>query len=115
MDFGHTPPSCEFICRACDRSLTIAVLLQQAEQAQKWEPIETAPKDGTPILLHRNGHGVDVGYWRPTDDSLRKKPVPCWRYRRSHSISYDRAHQPTHWQPLPPPPTQAQGASPTKT
>lgn len=40
----------------------------------QWQPIETAPKDGTPVLLYRAdryrrfGH-VQASYWRrPEDD-----------------------------------------------
>lgn len=55
----------------------------------EWRPIETAPRDGTPILVvvvPLTGHSPHVqivswsGGWYP----------------------YDR--QPTHWQPLPSPP-----------
>ena len=59
-----------------------------------WRPIETAPKDGTPILIARGGE-VDGALWNPeTDrwDTIGPSNiglVPDW---------------PTHWQPLPEPP-----------
>lgn len=68
-----------------------------------WQPIETAPKDGVNVLLLVGGK-VDIGWWRQGSHALRAKPVPCWRYRRSLSVTYDRAHPPTHWMPLPEPP-----------
>lgn len=66
-----------------------------------WQPIETAPKDGSPILLGWVGSGVSEGLWRDgmanywnlsgfyftDDDPLTAKPCT-----------------PTHWMPLPPPP-----------
>ncbi len=55
-----------------------------------WHPIETAPKDGTRILIFFPAHSyIEVGcfwegYW--TDDNG------------------DVTVPPTHWQPIPPPP-----------
>lgn len=60
-----------------------------------WQPIETAPKDGADILLgafYDSGHwDVVLGRWQ----SWRRLPgwPPCGR-------TY-----PTHWMPLPAPPT----------
>ena len=69
-----------------------------------WQPIETAPKDGTRVLLiGKNGANrwmrPFVGYWTP-------------RYAWSLDV-YDfesvltNYHPPTHWMPLPPTPTAA--------
>ena len=54
--------------------------------AEKWMPIETAPQDGTRVLLWAESK-CRVGYWvyYPAD---AQNPVA-----------------PTHWMPLPPPPT----------
>jgi hypothetical protein len=59
-----------------------------------WQPIETAPKDGTNILL---GWPTMVlsGYWAD------------WRSRKSWVTSrgeYSDKYAPTHWMPLPDPP-----------
>jgi len=58
-----------------------------------WYPIETAPKDGTEILL-TDGHYKRTGYWA----------------RRINRWSMDAAvalNMPTHWMPLPAPPLSA--------
>lgn len=58
-----------------------------------WQPIETAPKDGTPILGWpgtMNGYPYVVQYshglWREADGELY------------------HLYEPTHWMPLPEPP-----------
>jgi len=64
----------------------------------EWQPIETAPKDDTQILL-TDGSEVSQGWWEPDYGWLG------WEvYRAVHRFT------PTHWMPLPDPP-----ASPRKT
>lgn len=60
----------------------------------KWEPIETAPKDGTPVLVHECGDVV-IAYW--------KQSIGKWIGPRD---SYGDADymQPDAWMPLPEPP-----------
>lgn len=70
--------------------------LQPAEfttPADKWMPIESAPKDGTEILLYWQGHmlAFDVGYWS-TDIGFE-----AWRDSGGVKFYTD----PTHWMPLP--------------
>lgn len=92
----------------------------------EWQPIETAPKDGTEILAFGMGvEGEPVVMW---DDS--KPRIPMWRvihwketwyddyaeqpdgsYRkdRKQGFAYwgpnPQQFRPTHWMPLPTPPT----------
>jgi hypothetical protein len=63
----------------------------------EWQPIETAPKDGQPILV-----------WRDSGVHIMR-----WRIRRDDGNGFwDEWHvgvrhlkiQPTHWMPLPEPP-----------
>lgn len=73
----------------------LAYAERMAEQ-YKWQPIETAPKDGTSILVavyEENGDywGEDIVAWNPTNG---------W-----DSAGYDWDHsQITNWMPLPEPP-----------
>ena len=63
----------------------------------EWQPIETAPKDGTEVLLWDGG--VYLGHW------LSKTWV--WVMAPRDAIDH-RAHldwcHPTRWMPLPEPP-----------
>lgn len=66
-----------------------------------WQPIETAPKDGTVVLLMKRGNKVPNrianGEWRETS-SLKKPGFWVWAYL---------FFEPTHWMPLPAPPKDA--------
>lgn len=57
-----------------------------------WQPIVTAPKDGTWVLTLVNGFVPDVCFWNGawcTDENIDPATV---------------YYEPTHWMPLPPPP-----------
>lgn len=63
----------------------------------EWQLIETAPKDGTCVLLFTT-YGCIEGFW--SDDEFLQDVC---------AASYDMAYTyiqcyPTHWMPLPPPP-----------
>lgn len=69
----------------------------------RWYPISCAPKDGTPILCFRPdalGHGfsdqsgIDVLWWESGD----------WTYDGDGRVTID---PPTHWMPLPAPPSRS--------
>lgn len=67
-----------------------------------WQPIKTAPRDGTNILLAWGQDGVSQGHYIPgiphpwkfidTNDGL------TWLI--NHAV--DGPGGPTHWQPMPP-------------
>lgn len=75
-----------------------------------WRPIETAPKDGTPILCALT--------WRTAPDESAGTHVLLWRPERpgwylaaissiqlDHcGVDEDDAADATHWMPLPEPP-----------
>ncbi len=55
-----------------------------------WQPIETAPKDGTEVLVW-DGYGVKIAWWEP----YRRTTGGVWFY------DGDNYTWPTHWMPLP--------------
>jgi hypothetical protein len=63
----------------------------------EWQPIETAPRDGTHILGYADGEMAAV-YCLPTwyDDG--------WSLSVSGKPASDSYFWPTHWMPLPKPP-----------
>lgn len=70
-----------------------------------WRPIETAPKDGTKVMLLCPRFGVCApGEWDTNE--FNKKPKPYWTHwgERIWGVKWIRDDQPTHWQPLPQPP-----------
>ncbi len=83
-----------------------------------WQPIETAPTDGTPILVTGGYPDVASDYriWSDDEDEyVSSFPSPVivvwrqheeWRYCSYDSGIYGEWHEPTHWQPLPEPPTE---------
>jgi hypothetical protein len=86
------------------RSDALFGVWRQGGMFPNWQPITTAPKDGTRVLIFEPGfhmpgciHAISAGtirvsYWR-------KDTIPMgWTGR-------ERA--PSHWLPLPPPPNSA--------
>lgn len=64
--------------------------------AATWQPIETAPED-EPCLIATKCGTVGEASMLLNDD---REPVWFW----AGDIAVHSNHQPTHWQPLPPPP-----------
>lgn len=62
-----------------------------------WQPIETAPKDGTRVLLAAPGHLTMIGSFEAWKTIHAAGP---WWWSNGSMITPD----PTHWQPLPAPP-----------
>lgn len=70
----------------------------------EWQPIETAPKMRTILLwaltdTETGNWKMETGFWHTGYDN--------WTWEGRQIKSYD--HQPTHWQPLPDPPTELPG------
>lgn len=89
-----------------------------SEDARRWRPIESAPKDGTPIRARRvyKGQTIFDGpvSWRtvhfpalpphPLDGDIYAPAYDATGWMRLESEQ--RAPKPTHWMPLPDPPPQ---------
>lgn len=60
----------------------------------EWEPIDTAPKDNQLVLLYEEGR-IYTG--------RRRVPHDYWDWNGEEDGGFGK---PTHWMPLPSPPTQ---------
>jgi Protein of unknown function (DUF551) len=78
-----------------------------------WQPIETAPKDGTEIIAYgiRScclGHEKDEetwsSVWWASSFYLRGELVDAHWVESKVGIRYNSRFTPTHWMPLPEPP-----------
>lgn len=78
----------------------------------KWKPIETAPKDGTRILLWFPNDAVAVsGLWYKYPEEREGPHVFSesffdWSVDNDLIIMDDLNKYPTHWMPLPEPPNE---------
>src|SRR5687767_272462 len=78
------------VCEAVDQLVVDA--------RPKWQPIETAPKDGKEILIGWFGYfepSMHVAFWHGR--------LSCW-CQTHQAFTTDKNWQPTHWMPLPEPP-----------
>jgi hypothetical protein len=63
----------------------------------KWKPIETAPKDGTKVLVWSKDYtweGIGIAFWG------RSNPLNRQAWLGGH-CGVDHISQPTHWMSLP--------------
>jgi hypothetical protein len=72
----------------------------------KWQPIETAPRDGSKVILGHPDHEAVMGVWRE-GHSFEKlfpdgKPVFHWAMNDEDSVGFN--FEPKDWMPLPSPP-----------
>ncbi len=76
----------------------------------EWQPIETAPKDGTLVLLWQKnsfpGPGsAIIGSFRTDQNDEDGEPLWLENDYDDWSTGYaSTPSHPTHWMPLPPPP-----------
>jgi Lar family restriction alleviation protein len=75
-----------------------------ATEAERWQPIETAPKDGTPVLVCRD-MGNPWGWVRGWSRWVDVRGISGWLSHGMFDVPGDLGlGNPTHWQPLPAPP-----------
>lgn len=60
----------------------------------EWQPIETAPRDGSGFLAYVKETWVEGMFWNGEE----------WSYLSDGDTTPHGRHQPTHWMPLPTPP-----------
>ena len=67
-----------------------------------WQPIETAPKDGTAVLGYHSGKMTTVyfEFWGGP-----------WKLVAPGSCAEEDDWEPTHWMPLPSPPQEKEPAA----
>lgn len=65
----------------------------------EWQPIETAPKDGTDFLLYEGD--TTRKQWR---GSWFAESWVCSASSDDHTVAWMMRIKPTHWMPLPPAP-----------
>jgi hypothetical protein len=66
-----------------------------------WQPIETAPKDGTTVLVWPPTWAGCISCAKWSEDQYANRPRPFWSRFDSHRDSDSRSKPPTHWAPLP--------------
>lgn len=68
-----------------------------------WQPIETAPKDGTTVLVYPplwDGRTCSIAIYN--EDKYNRNPRPFWdRDDGMGKVTRSRETPPTHWMPLP--------------
>ena len=76
--------------------------------APEWQPIETAPKDGSKILIY-DGDDIYAAWWEPkfhlgvSENAEEFTYLGAWTDDAVASFNYEETfeYQPTHWMPLP--------------
>lgn len=96
-----------------ERWLRSAQIVDEGQAPMNWQPIETAPKDGTAVWLWCDGAPY-IGYFQPAeaewDEPLGKWFIHAGFRRKAGNHRHDEifgtyAHgvTPIGWQPLPAP------------
>jgi len=99
----------------------LAKRLREAERDRAWQPIETAPRDGTAIAIVTRGGWVfkaqwwfidaDIGYaWVCSEEGTAP---PSWTDGQCWALNEDNepSDPPAYWMPLPPEPSDASSAN----
>jgi hypothetical protein len=77
------------------------MVLRPDENTSDWRPIETAPQDGTAVLLHDGRH-----YYVATWSHVTGRGMAGWLHGLERGDASNIITHPTHWLPLPAPPRQ---------
>lgn len=94
-----------FTCAVIAMGTRIRELESASQPGGGWQPIETAPKDGTRIILWWGDLSV-FGWW--LDNTNTRTPWAGWRAPSLVTVPY--GCKPTHWMPMPTGPRAAPSA-----
>lgn len=100
--------------------LEAAAEIERLRAASQWQPIATAPKDGTEFIAYRDDAGPFLLRWSCAYDMMTEREL------EQSMMTEDEMHEPdwffadfatggrlndgfTHWMPLPSPPIQEVG------
>lgn len=75
----------------------------EAAEAAAWQPIETAPRDGTRVLVYQDGEAAVASWMTAIEDGSGDWII--WRRNGSNPLAI-RQPAPTLWQPIRMPPAQ---------
>lgn len=89
------------IIAGCDAPDEMADLIEFLRASRTWQPIETAPKDGTWVIIGGRGWR-NRGFY--VDDPEKHCCEETGWYTLHDEVLYRYALEPTHWMPLPEPP-----------
>ncbi len=77
----------------------------------QWQPIETAPKDGSQVLI-AIGRRIEIAAWNENAEYDRFEVAPGWQVFACEDGYYSVAiEKPTHWMPVPDPPDHIRDAT----
>jgi hypothetical protein len=79
--------------------IAVAEYGRKRAEAAIWQPLETAPRDGTRIILWFARTKIDKG--EAVEGFFDKVLDGTWMVSRGASFMDRRLRQPTHWMPLP--------------
>ena len=98
-------------------AVTMIMEEMQRDEAAAWQPIETAPMDGTVVMLYGDGR-VTCGSWISERDlmvgeylgsHLSGETLPA--YWQSHDGGFTEEHPPTLWMQMPQPSRRRKGVA----
>jgi hypothetical protein len=87
------------LCRHIEKlEAEVARLTQEQETLKSWQPMETAPKDGTNVLVcwHDGATASMFAVGHNLGDGRR--------WQNTHDWLHNERSWPTHWMPVPDPP-----------
>jgi hypothetical protein len=83
-----------------------------APQPGAWRPIETAPKDGTAVILCGRYNDVSIAAWHGNGWWIEADGRRAIESQSDFGTGYMTFDLPTHWMPVPTPPAECDCGAP---